>query len=121
MKTIGKYQILGEVGSSATGKTYRARDAVRKIEVALKALDSSSSVTTELKNEFCRDLAACAELRHPNLAKTQDVGEVEVSLYIATELLAGADLQWARLDKAKEGPQGANLWITEYLYWKSPL
>jgi len=93
MKTIGKYQILGELGSSAAGKTYRACDNLRKTELALKVLDSSASLTLELKDEFCRDLAACAELRHPNLAKTQDVGEADAALYIAAELLAGADLR----------------------------
>jgi serine/threonine protein kinase len=92
MKTIGKYQILGEIGCSAAGKTYRVCDSLRKTELAVKVLDSSSTLTVELKDEFCRDLAACGELRHPNLARTQDVGEVDAALYIATELLAGADL-----------------------------
>src|ERR1700704_3255808 len=93
MKTIGKYQILDEIGSSAAGKTYRACDSLRKTELAVKVLDSSAILTAELRDEFCRDLAACAELRHPNLAKTQDVGEVDAALYIAAELLAGADLR----------------------------
>jgi serine/threonine protein kinase len=93
MKTIGKYQILEEIGSSAAGKTYRACDSLRKTELAVKVLDSSASLTVELKDEFCRDLAACAELRHPNLVKTQDVGEVDAALYVAAELLAGTDLR----------------------------
>jgi len=93
MMTIGKYQILGEIGSSASGKTYRACDSSRKIEVALKVLDSAATVTAELKDEFCRDLAACAELRHPHLAMTREIGEADGALYIATELLPGADLR----------------------------
>jgi len=93
MKTIGKYQILEEIGSSAAGKTYRVRDSLRKTELAVKVLDSSATLTTELREEFCGDLAACAELRHPHLAKTQDVGEVDAALYVATELIAGADLR----------------------------
>jgi serine/threonine protein kinase len=93
MKTIGKYQILGEIGCSAAGKTYRVCDSLRKTELVVKVLDSSATLTAELKDEFCRDLAACAELRHPNLAKTQDVGEADGALYIATEFLAGTSLR----------------------------
>jgi len=93
MKTIGKYQILKEIGCSTAGKTYTALDNLRKTELALKVLDSSAMVTAELKDEFCRDLTACAELHHPHLAKIRDVGEVDAVLYIATDLLAGADLR----------------------------
>src|SRR5260370_10302336 len=90
MKTIAKYQILEEIGCSTAGKTYRAFDNLRKTELVLKALDSSALVTAELKDEFCRDLTACTELRHPHLAKIRDVGEVDAVLYIATDLLAAA-------------------------------
>ncbi len=93
MKTIGKYQILGEIGSSATGKTYRVRDELHKTDLALKVLESSSTVTPELKDEFCRDLAAFAELKHPRLVKTHEVGEADGALYVATDLLAGVDLR----------------------------
>ncbi len=103
MKTIGKYRILGEIGCSASGKTYRAFDSVRKIELALKVLDSSATVTAELKDEFCRDLAACADLRHPHLAKTEEVGEADSALYIATELRPGADLR-AQLEERRSIP-----------------
>jgi len=93
MKTIGKYQILKEIGCSTAGKTYIAFDNLRKTELALKVLESSAMVTAELKDEFCRDLTACAELQHPHLAKIRDVGEVDAVLYIATNLLGGADLR----------------------------
>jgi serine/threonine protein kinase len=93
MKTIGNYQILAEIGVSASGKTYRVRDTFRKIELALKALEFTSTVSAELREEFCRDLTACGALQHPHLVRTHDVGEAGGTLYVVTDLLAGASLR----------------------------
>lgn len=93
MKAIGKYRVLGEWGSSAAGKLYRARDAFRNREVALKVYDASAAPSPESKDQFCRELGACADLRHPHIAGIVDVGETDGAIYVATELLAGADLR----------------------------
>lgn len=93
MKAIGKYQVLDEIGTSAAGKTYRVRDTFRDRELALKVLDSSAVTNEEVKSLLRRELAGCADLRHPRIAKVCDLGEVEGAIYIATELLAGADLR----------------------------
>lgn len=90
MKTFGKYQLLGEIGSGPSGTIYRVRDTFRGIELALKVLRSAPQTP---KNEFCRELAACAELQHPHIARVHDVGEVDGAVYIATELLAGTNLR----------------------------
>ena len=90
MKTFGKYQLLEEIGSGPAGTTYRARDTFRDSELALKVLRSAPPT---LKQQFCRELAACAELQHPHIARVHDLGEVDGAIYIATELLAGTDLR----------------------------
>lgn len=93
MKAIGKYQIIDEIGTGAAGTTYRVRDTPGEREVALKVLYSSPSASPETKDQFCRSLASYAELRHPNIAKVQDMGEADDALYVATELLNGIDLR----------------------------
>jgi len=93
MKSIGKYQIIEEIGTGAAGTTYRVRDTAAEREFALKVLYSSTSATPETKDQFCRSLASYAELRHPNIAKVQDMGEADGALYVATELLNGIDLR----------------------------
>jgi serine/threonine protein kinase len=90
MKTFGKYQLLEEIGSGPSGTIYRARDTFRDIELALKVLRSAPPTC---KNQFCRELAACAELQHPHITKVRDLGEVDGAIYIATELLIGTDLR----------------------------
>ena len=42
MKSIGKYQVIEELGASATGKTYRVRDAFRNRDFAVKILENCS-------------------------------------------------------------------------------
>src|SRR5580704_604242 len=93
MKAIGKYQIIDEIGSGSAGTTYRVRDTAGEREFALKVLYSSASASPETKDKFCRSLASYAELRHPNIAKVQDMGEADGALYVATELLNGIDLR----------------------------
>jgi serine/threonine protein kinase len=88
MNTFGKYQVLDELGTGAAGVTYRARDTFRNRELALKVLHASATANAELRER----LAAAAELRHSHIAGVCDLGEVDGSIYIATELLAGDGL-----------------------------
>src|SRR5271170_1650160 len=93
MKSIGKYQVIEELGISATGKTYRVRDAFRNRELAAKILETVPGLTAEAKEQFCGHLAACAELTHRQIAKINDLGEVEEGIFVATEWLSGVDLR----------------------------
>jgi serine/threonine-protein kinase len=92
LKTIGKYQILDQIGTSAAGITYRARDAFRNRELAVKVIRDVSPLNAELKDRFYTALAACSELSHRHIRKIHDLGEVEGQVYIASELLTGVDL-----------------------------
>ncbi len=93
MKTIGKYQVLQEIGRSAAGATYRVRDPFRKRELALKVLSPLAALSAEATDRLYRHLSACEELSHRHVARIHDLGEVEGGVYIATYLLAGSDLR----------------------------
>ena len=93
MKSIGKYQVIEELGTSPTGKTYRVRDAFRNREFAVKILESVPGLSTEAKEQFCGYLASCAELTHRHIAKVYDLGEVEEGIFVATEWRSGMDLK----------------------------
>jgi serine/threonine protein kinase len=94
MTSIGKYQLLDEMGVGAVGTTYRASDTFRNREMVLKVLNPAIIGSPELRAQICRDLSASAELRHPHIVKVRDLGDVDGSIYIATELLNGVDLRW---------------------------
>ncbi len=93
MKSIGKYQVIEQLGASAAGTTYRVRDSFRNREFALKVLQTVPGLTTAVKEQFCGHLASCAELVHRHIVKVQDLGEVEEGLFIVSEWRNGTDLQ----------------------------
>lgn len=92
MKAIGKYQVVEEVGASATGKTYRAQDRFRNREFAVKILESAPGLTADTKAQLCNHLASCAELTHRHIAKAEDLGEVEEGVFVATAWRPGLQL-----------------------------
>jgi serine/threonine protein kinase len=93
MKRIGKYEVIGEIGTGSMGTIYRARDQVLDRAVALKMLRTDTQIDPELKERFYREARACARLAHPNIITVYDMGEAEGVIYIAMELLSGSDLR----------------------------
>jgi serine/threonine-protein kinase len=93
MKSIGKYQVIEQLGASAAGATYRVRDSFRNREFALKVLQTVPGLSAAAKEQFCAHLAACAELVHRHLVKVQDLGEVEEGVFVVSDWRSGVDLQ----------------------------
>ena len=92
MALIGRYEILGTLGSGSMGTVYRARDTMLGREIALKTIRTESSVDPELRERFYQEARACARLQHPNIVTVFDLGEADGMTYIAMELLQGEDL-----------------------------
>ncbi len=95
MQTIGKYEILEQLGGGSMGTVYRARDPILGREVALKTLRLGPHVDPETKERFYREARVCASLQHPNIVAVFDVNESEGVAYIAMEFLSGSD--WAKI------------------------
>jgi serine/threonine protein kinase len=93
MTTLGKYQILEQLGVGSMGTVHRARDTVLDREVALKTIRAGPSVEPEIKERFYREARACARLQHPHIITIHDFGEVDDTAYISMELLVGEDLR----------------------------
>jgi serine/threonine protein kinase len=110
MKAIGKYQVIEDLGASATGKTFRVRDAFRNREFAAKILQVVPGLSAEAKEQCCAHLASCAELSHRQIAKVHDLGEVDEGVFVATEWRTGVDLR-AFLPANRDLPLGQKLAI----------
>jgi serine/threonine-protein kinase len=108
MKSIGKYQVIEELGASAIGRTYRVRDAFRNREFAAKVLETVPGLTAEAKEQFCAHLAACAELSHRHIAKVHDLGEVDEGIFVVTEWRTGMDLR-GFMPENRDAPLGQKL------------
>ena len=93
-KTLGKYQIQGELGKGAMGVVYRGFDPALEREVAIKVMGSATVSDPELKKRFEQEAKASARLQHPNIVTVYDFGyDDEGAPYMAMELLKGQDLE----------------------------
>jgi serine/threonine-protein kinase len=97
-KTIGRYEILDELGRGAMGSVFRAKDPAMDRLVAVKTI-LSGALTGELGSEyrerFLREARAAGALAHPGIVAVFDVGEEEGTPYLVMEFVRGQTLDAA--------------------------
>jgi TolB-like protein len=90
---LGRYRVEAVAGHGGMGVVYLARDERLGRMVALKLL-SQGLVAHEAQLERLRDEARTAStLNHPNIVTIHEIGQVESTLYIATEFIEGFTLR----------------------------
>ena len=97
-KTIGRYEILDELGHGAMGSVFRAKDPAMDRLVAVKtilsgALDGEQG--SAYRQRFQREARAAGALAHPGIVPVFDVGEEEGVPYLVMELVRGETLDAA--------------------------
>ncbi len=108
--TIGRYEVVRELGHGAMGVVYEARDPVLDRTVALKVIKPAAEgdELEAYEERFLAEARIAAQLQHPGIVVVHDVGRDEASgtLFIALELLRGQTLaelarqgqvEWARV------------------------
>jgi serine/threonine protein kinase/sugar lactone lactonase YvrE len=90
---LGPYEIVSPIGAGGMGEVYRAKDPRLGREVAVKVLPASFSRDTDRIRRFEQEAKAAGLLNHPNITAVYDIGTVEGSLYVVTELLEGETLR----------------------------
>jgi len=102
--TIGRYEILHEIGRGAMGVVYEARDPALDRTVALKVIQPSAGgePARVLEERFLAEARIAAALQHPGIVVVHDVGRDPATgtLFIALERLRGQSLA----DLAEAGP-----------------
>ncbi|HEX3316180.1 MAG TPA: serine/threonine-protein kinase, partial [Gemmataceae bacterium] len=97
---IGKYLVLGELGSGGQGKVYRCVHPGLAREVVVKISHIREGVPAHLRDELAREGRLLAELDHPHLARVFDFDFHEGEPYLVMEYVPGANLeQYARQAK----------------------
>jgi len=95
--TLGRYEIIKELGRGAMGIVYLGRDPKINRTVAIKTLQFEEGLSDEemksLKSRFFREAESAGNLTHPNIIRIFDAGEDYDIAYIAMELLEGEDLK----------------------------
>ena len=101
--TLGRYEIIKELGHGAMGTVFLGKDPSINREVAVKTInyaDVEPQQLTEVKDQFFREAEAAGRLSHPNIVTIYDVGEDHDMAYIAMELLQGKNLsEFCQKDK----------------------
>jgi serine/threonine protein kinase len=90
---LGKYKVGERLGRGAMGEVFKAFDPVLKRDVAIKVISASLSSDNDLRLRFEREAQAAARMNHPNIITVFDYGEEQGQIYMAMELLEGADLR----------------------------
>jgi len=96
-QSIGKYQIVRELGKGATGKVYLADDPFGKRQVAIKLIFPEALKSNEdgalYKSMFLNEASLAGKLNHPHITQIFDaVVEGEFS-YIVMEFVEGGTLE----------------------------
>src|SRR5262245_24265398 len=89
----GPYEILAPLGAGGMGEVYRARDERLKRDVAVKVLPQSFANDPDRMRRFEHEAQAAGGLNHPNILAIYDLGSVEGSPYLVSELLEGESLR----------------------------
>ncbi len=96
--TLGRYELLEEIGKGAMGVVYLGRDPTLNRLVAIETLALSqefeSQELAEVKARFFREAEAAGRLHHPHIVTIYDAGEEHDLAYIAMGYLPGKDLTY---------------------------
>jgi Tol biopolymer transport system component len=90
---LGPYEILAPLGAGGMGEVYRAKDPRLGREVAIKVLPVSFSQDADRLRRFEQEARAAGLLNHPNVTIVYDIGSVDESPYVVSELLEGETLR----------------------------
>ena len=92
-KRLGPYEILSPLGAGGMGEVYKARDVRLDRWIALKILPPEVASDPDRLRRFEQEARAASALNHPNILSVYDVGSVDSTSYIVTELVEGRTLR----------------------------
>lgn len=100
MPTLGRYEIVRELGRGAMGVVYEGKDPKINRSVAIKTVnldEIEEKQVGQIKERFFREAQSAGTLNHPNIMTIFDVGEDGNLAYIAMEMIDGRDLEhWCK-------------------------
>jgi predicted Ser/Thr protein kinase/tetratricopeptide (TPR) repeat protein len=107
VETIGRYQVVRQLGHGAMGRVFLARDPSLERLVALKLLHAEAS-QRDVRARFHDEAKMLAALSHPGIVMIFEIGEHDGQDFIAMEYLAGRSLR-ELLQRPELGAQRVDL------------
>ena len=94
MTTIGRYEIVQEIGRGPTGIVYRALDTHLQRQVAIKLFLASVDFDVDEIFQSLRRIAFIqARAEHQNIARIFDVGRENEQVFVVSELIEGKPVE----------------------------
>jgi serine/threonine-protein kinase len=94
--TLGRYEIMKQLGKGAMGIVYLGRDPRINRTTAIKTFRFTDEFdpddVDEMKEKFFREAESAGTLSHPNIVTIYDAGDEHDLAYIAMEYLEGENL-----------------------------
>ena len=88
---LGSYRIIRELGRGGMGRVYLSREVQTGERVALKIMDGIRAPAEDIKG-FLEEAELLRKLRHPNIVRFLDSGQIGSTFYIAMEYVKGKSL-----------------------------
>jgi predicted Ser/Thr protein kinase len=92
-KSVGRYDVLEELGRGGMAVVYLARQVDLDRLVALKELSALRQSDPAFTERFLRESRLAGSLSHPNIVTVHDYFEYEGTPYIAMEYVSGGSLR----------------------------
>lgn len=93
IRKIGRYALMEKIAQGSMGVVYKAYDEMLDRLVAVKMMVPEITANPEMRKRFYQEARLAAKLTHPNIVEVYDLGDEDGQVYIAMELLDGADLK----------------------------
>lgn len=102
-RTLGRYQILEQLGRGSMTRVYRAYQADRDRIVVLTVLEDYLRQDPWAQERFRREAEVQGRLQHPAIVRTLDMGQIDGQLYVVKEYVQAGSLM-TLLDRAGQRP-----------------
>ena len=103
-KTLGKYRIIGHLGTGGMSEVYKAYQPGLDRYVAIKVLHAFLATEEDFLTRFQREAKFAAMLRHPNIVRVHDFDAEDQIYYMVMEFVDGPSLK-TRLQELDEQGQ----------------
>jgi serine/threonine-protein kinase len=108
--TVGRFEIIEEVGHGGFGTVYRARDPQLDRTIAIK-VPRRGNIGDQPQDldRFLREARSVAQLRHASIVSVHEVGAAEGMPYLVSEFVEGVTLADYLSGRSITFPQAARL------------
>ncbi|MDP1828015.1 MAG: protein kinase [Archangium sp.] len=89
---FGKYKLISLLGRGGMGEVFLARGPQLKRPVVIKRILASMLSEPDMLRAFLDETRIAARLRHPNIVRIDELGEVEGEWFVRMEYVEGAAL-----------------------------